>query len=64
LQLSKAFWAKAIAMACCIQNQSYTTTLTSFTPYEAWFGHNPIFFHLQIFGCPTFDHVLHEKKPT
>lgn len=31
-------------MACCLQNQSYTTTLTNLTPYEAWFDHNPIYF--------------------
>ncbi len=31
-------------MACCLQNHSYTTTLTNLPPYEAWFGHNPIYF--------------------
>jgi hypothetical protein len=47
ITLSKQFWVKDVAIACYLENMSYTSTLKTSTSFEIWFGHKPNISHLQ-----------------
>jgi hypothetical protein len=47
--------------AVYIKNRCPTKALESKTPQEAWIGRKPDVFHLRVFGCKAFAHILDEK---
>jgi len=60
--LELEFWGKVVNTAMCIKNRCPTKALDSKTPQEAWSGRKLDVFHLRIFGCKAFAHVLDEKR--
>jgi hypothetical protein len=60
--LSKHLWAEAVAIACYLQNHSYTTSLNNIASYELWTGLRLDLTDLQIFGCPAYYHFLKERR--
>jgi hypothetical protein len=60
--LELEFWGEAVNTAVYIKNQCPTKALDSKTPQEVWSGRKPDVFHLRVFGCKTFAHVLDEKR--
>jgi len=61
-RLKLEFWGKAVNTAVYIKNRCSTKALHSKTPQEAWSGRKPDVFHLRVFGCKAFAHVLDEKR--
>ncbi len=60
--LDLEFWAKAVNTVVYIKSWCPIKTLDSKTPPEAWIGRKPDIFHLRVFGCKTYAHILFEKK--
>ncbi len=56
------FWDEAVNTTMYIKNQCPTKALDSKTPQEAWSGRKSNVFHLKVFGCKTFAHVLDQKR--
>jgi Integrase core domain len=51
------FWGEAVSTTVYILNRASTESLTSMTPYEAWYKRKPNVQHFCVFGC-----VAHVKK--
>lgn len=60
--LTKSFWAEAVATAAYIVNRSPTKGLTAMTPEEVWTGNIPDLNHMRIFGCRAMIHVPKQKR--
>ena len=60
--VSKTFWAEAIANAAYVRNRSPTSSLRNMTPFEAWWGHKPSVKHLRTFGCPAYAYISKAKR--
>jgi hypothetical protein len=56
------FWAKAMNTAIYINNRCPTKVFESKTPQEAWIGRKLDVFHLNLFDCKAFAHILDEKR--
>ena len=56
-ELSKSFWAEALATAAYLQNQSPTKSVEGKTPYKAMYGEKPKFGHLRVFGFTAYSHI-------
>ena len=61
-ELPKNFWAEAVNMACYLINRSPRASLAGKVAEEVWTGHDVIFYHLQIFGCPAYVHVPADER--
>ena len=59
--ISKTFWAEAIATATYVKNRCPTKEL-KVTPHEVWTGRKPQVEHLRVFGCKAYAHVPKEKR--
>lgn len=55
--VSKYFWAEAVACFVYILNRSPTSTIQGKVPKEEWSEKKVIVSHFQVFGCIFFDHV-------
>lgn len=55
--LSKNFWAEAVATAVYVINRSPSTTIDLKTPMEKWSGHAPTLCHLKVFGSVAYAHI-------
>jgi hypothetical protein len=51
------FWGEEVSTSIYIINRASTKSLTSMTPYEAWYKRKSIVQHFHVFGC-----VAHVKK--
>ncbi len=60
--LPNYFWAKAVATAVYIMNQTPTMTVHGTTPEEKFTGKKPDVFHLIVFSCIAYVHVPDEKR--
>ncbi len=49
-------------MVIDINNRCPTKVLDSNTLQEAWIDRKPSVFHLKVFSCKTYVHILDEKK--
>jgi hypothetical protein len=52
--VSEAFWAKAINMACYSSNRLYCHPMLEKTPYELLNDRKPSIAHLRVFGCKCY----------
>jgi hypothetical protein len=59
--LDLEFWAELVNTTVYINNRCPTKALDSKTPQEAWIGRKLDVFHLRVFGCKTYMHILDEK---
>ena len=59
--LSKEYWAEALATANYVHNRSFTSCL-DVTPYEALNGHKPNLGHLRVFGSKCFAHIPCDER--
>ena len=57
--LSKGFWAKAVNIACYIQNHVFIRLIIKKTPYELWKKMKPNISYFYIFGSECF--ILNTK---
>ena len=57
--LSKGFWAKAMNIACYIQNRVFLRPILKKTPYELWKGRKPNISYFHVFGSECF--ILNTK---
>ena len=55
-------WAEAARIAVYVQNHNPHRVLENKTPEEVFSSKKPEFFHLRIFGCPVYIHILKEKR--
>ncbi|GJZ74715.1 retrovirus-related pol polyprotein from transposon TNT 1-94 [Tanacetum coccineum] len=61
-KLPTTFWAKAVNIACYVQNRVLVTKPHNKTPYELFLGRKPALGFMKPFGCPvtilnTIDHL-------
>lgn len=61
-QLTRKFWAEALASAVYLRNRSPTTAVSGMTPYEAWTGEKPDVAHLRTFGCTAYVHIPKDER--
>lgn len=60
--LSKGYWAEAVATAAYIINRSPSRVLAEVTPYEKWTGKKPNLSHLRVFGSKAMVHIPKQKR--
>jgi hypothetical protein len=60
--LTNGFWAEAIRTVVYLKNRSPTKILDHKTPFESFYGYNPIVNHLRIFGSKSFPHIPKEDR--
>lgn len=60
-KLSKGFWAEAVSTAVKIIN-SIPNSTNKVAPDEIWFGQQPDFLSLKVFGCTAMVHIPNEKR--
>lgn len=60
--LSKQFWAEALATAAYVVNRSPTKSIDGKTPMEMWSGKKPNLSNLRIFGSEVMVQVPKEKR--
>jgi hypothetical protein len=53
------FWGEAVMTAIYVLNRSFTRSMDSMTPFEAWHGRKPDVQHLRVFGCVAHAKVTH-----
>ncbi|KAL0320406.1 UNVERIFIED_CONTAM: hypothetical protein Sradi_5302100 [Sesamum radiatum] len=61
-EMTKEFWAEAVACAVYLSNRSLTRSLEKITPQEAWIGWKPNVKHLRVFGSICYVHVPEQQK--
>ena len=60
--LSKDYWAEAVACAVYILNRSPTSSVEGKVPQEKWSGTKVNVSHFRVFGCIAFAHVPEELR--
>ncbi|KAL0323638.1 UNVERIFIED_CONTAM: hypothetical protein Sangu_1983100 [Sesamum angustifolium] len=60
--LPKSFWTEAVSMACYLINRSPWASLGGKLVEEVWTGNPVNFYHLRIFGCSAYVHVLSGER--
>ena len=56
--LSKRFWAEAVATAVYTKNRLPTAAISAkSTPYERWHKTKPDVSHFRVFGCVAYSHI-------
>lgn len=61
-ELSKQYWAEAVAMAVYLLNRSPNSSIKYETPEELWTGEKHNLSHLRIFGCKAVAHIPKELR--
>ena len=56
------FWVKAIATDVYIMKRCSTKSVKKKVPHEAWTCMNHSVYHLKVFGCVAYAHVLDEAR--
>ncbi len=59
--MPKKFWAEALSTAVYLTNRSPTATLKT-TPFEAYYGRQPVVTHLKVFGCAAYAHIPKDER--
>ena len=59
--LEKRFWAEAASTAVKLLNMCPSSSINGDTPDMRWYGRNPEYSHLRIFGCKAFAHLKQGK---
>ncbi|KAI3725049.1 hypothetical protein L1987_64822 [Smallanthus sonchifolius] len=62
-KLPLTFWAKAVSIACYVQNRVLIVKPLNKTPYELWFKRVPYIGFLKHFGCPCTILITHGVLP-
>ena len=60
--LPKTFWGEAVQCAVYLINRAPSVPLGLDIPERAWFGCDPIYSHLKVFGCKAYMHVPKEQR--
>lgn len=61
-ELSKIYWAEAVATAAYLMDRSSNSSIGNKTPEELWSGSTPSLAHLKIFDCRAYAHVPKELR--
>jgi len=61
--LSSSYWDEVVHKAIYLRNQSpsSSSSLHGMTPYESWYGFNPMIKHLRVFRSFCYELVPKEK---
>ena len=51
--LPRTYWEEVVSTVCYIFNRTYSRSIKT-TPFSLWFGKNPNYENLRIFGCPSY----------
>lgn len=60
--LPNTFWAEAVNTAVYLKNLTPIASRGYLSPHELWFGEEPKYNHLRVFGCLAYVHVGKERR--
>lgn len=60
--LPKSFWGETVGTAVYLINRAPSVPLEFDIPERVWFGKDPSYSHLRVFGCKAFMHVPKEHR--
>jgi len=61
-ELSSSYWDEEVHTTVYLRNWSPSSYLYGMTPYEAWYGFNPMIKHIRVHGSVCYACVPKEKR--
>lgn len=61
-KLSGMFWGEALYTSAYIYNMSPSSALQNEVPDLFWYGKEPSYNHLRVFGCKAFVHIPKDER--